>query len=217
MRLLEARRLTGINVIWNRPSAVADVVFDDEDDIDDLLLQCHAAIHRLQSAVGWQNQETAERRFIGGASIALSAPIDGLYAAVELVEWVVTAVSDGDVESNFAKQSERIEQLIVEESHPPLLQLAQDAQSRGVAFLWDDDDVSVGLGRGSRTWPATELPNTVDWNDIHNVPVGLVTGTNGKTTTVRLATHIVRAAGRSVGLSSTDWVGVDNEIIERGD
>ena len=44
-----------------------------------------------------------------------------------------------------------------------------------------------------------------------------MTGTNGKTTTVRLTSHIVRAAGKKVGLSSTDWIGVDDEIVERGD
>jgi UDP-N-acetylmuramyl tripeptide synthase len=57
----------------------------------------------------------------------------------------------------------------------------------------------------------------VAWQDIHEVPVGLVTGTNGKTTTARLATCIARAAGRNVGLSSTDWIAVNERIIDRGD
>jgi len=45
----------------------------------------------------------------------------------------------------------------------------------------------------------------------------VVTGTNGKTTTVRLATHIARAAGKSCGLSSTDWIAVNDRVIDRGD
>ena len=49
------------------------------------------------------------------------------------------------------------------------------------------------------------------------MPVGLVTGTNGKTTTVRLATHIARAANNNVGLSSTDYIAVNDRIIDRGD
>lgn len=204
-------------MIWNRASAVADVAFDDGDDADALLQQCHAEIRRVLQAIGWQDEETVDHRFVGGASIALSAPIDGLYAAVELVEWVVSAAIDSDVASDFASQVERIQELVREEAHPPLLALQSAAQHRGVTFLWDDDEVSVGLGRGSITWPARELPSSVDWSAVRDVPVGLVTGTNGKTTTVRLATHIVRAAGLSVGLSSTDWVGVDDEIIERGD
>jgi cyanophycin synthetase len=49
-------------------------------------------------------------------------------------------------------------------------------------------------------------------------PVVSVTGTNGKTTTVRLLAHLVRSAGRSVAYSSTDGVyRGDGELIEEGD
>ena len=50
------------------------------------------------------------------------------------------------------------------------------------------------------------------------IPVVSVTGTNGKTTTVRLLAHIVRAARRTVAYSSTDGVyRGDGELIEEGD
>jgi cyanophycin synthetase len=50
------------------------------------------------------------------------------------------------------------------------------------------------------------------------IPVIQVTGTNGKTTTVRLLAHLVRTAGRSVAFSSTDGVYRDDgELVERGD
>jgi UDP-N-acetylmuramyl tripeptide synthase len=45
----------------------------------------------------------------------------------------------------------------------------------------------------------------------------MVTGTNGKSTTVRLAAAIGAAAGKCVGLSSSDWVRVGGEILDRGD
>ena len=48
-------------------------------------------------------------------------------------------------------------------------------------------------------------------------PVVAVTGTNGKTTTVRLLAHMVRVAGRSVAYSCTDGVYLDGELIEAGD
>ena len=69
------------------------------------------------------------------------------------------------------------------------------------------------------TWAFRELPRPgdLDWPAFHDVPVGIVTGTNGKTTTVRLATHICRVAGRRTGVSCTDWIAVDDEIIDRGD
>src|SRR5207342_2989053 len=50
------------------------------------------------------------------------------------------------------------------------------------------------------------------------VPVISVTGTNGKTTTVRLLAHIVRSAGKTVAYSSTDGVyRADGDLIEEGD
>jgi cyanophycin synthetase len=50
------------------------------------------------------------------------------------------------------------------------------------------------------------------------MPVVSVTGTNGKTTTVRLLAHLVRSAGRSVAFSSTDGVfRGDGELVEDGD
>ena len=50
------------------------------------------------------------------------------------------------------------------------------------------------------------------------IPVVQVTGTNGKTTTVRLLAHMVRCAGLSVAYSSTDGVyRGDGELVEAGD
>ncbi|MGD9869212.1 MAG: Mur ligase family protein, partial [Hyphomicrobiales bacterium] len=79
--------------------------------------------------------------------------------------------------------------------------------------------VSVGLGRGSARWFDDDLPDpdAIDWASIHDVPLVLVTGTNGKSTTVRLLAAMARAAGRIVGLSSSDWVRVGDEILDRGD
>src|SRR3989440_4028855 len=49
------------------------------------------------------------------------------------------------------------------------------------------------------------------------VPVISVTGTNGKTTTVRLIAHLARAAGRSVAYTTTDGVYRDAQLVEPGD
>jgi cyanophycin synthetase len=50
-----------------------------------------------------------------------------------------------------------------------------------------------------------------------SIPVIAVTGTNGKTTTVRLLAHLARTAGRTVAFSSTDGVFHDGELVEEGD
>jgi cyanophycin synthetase len=49
------------------------------------------------------------------------------------------------------------------------------------------------------------------------IPVIAVTGTNGKTSTVRLLAHIARAAGRTVAYSSTDGVYLNERLVEEGD
>jgi cyanophycin synthetase len=51
-----------------------------------------------------------------------------------------------------------------------------------------------------------------------DIPVVQITGTNGKTTTVRLLAHLVRASGERVAYSSTDGVYRDDgELVEPGD
>jgi cyanophycin synthetase len=49
------------------------------------------------------------------------------------------------------------------------------------------------------------------------MPVIAVTGTNGKTTTVRLIAHLARAAGHTVAYTTTDGVYRDHELVEAGD
>ncbi|HET7727458.1 MAG TPA: cyanophycin synthetase [Candidatus Limnocylindrales bacterium] len=49
------------------------------------------------------------------------------------------------------------------------------------------------------------------------IPIVAVTGTNGKTTTVRMISHILKLMGRRVGMTSTDGIVVDGRLIKKGD
>jgi cyanophycin synthetase len=49
------------------------------------------------------------------------------------------------------------------------------------------------------------------------IPVVSVTGTNGKTTTVRLIAHIFRHTGKTVGFTTTDGVYLNNRLVVEGD
>ncbi|MEP6807125.1 MAG: cyanophycin synthetase [Chloroflexota bacterium] len=49
------------------------------------------------------------------------------------------------------------------------------------------------------------------------IPIVAVTGSNGKTTTARMISHIFKGMGRKVGMTSTDGIFVDGRLIRRGD
>jgi len=221
MEYIDARRLTGPSLLWNRPGTILDVSASKEE-TEKLIPFWESNIRRMLDAVGWENESTCSWRLSGGVSLAFSAPIDALYAASEINEWAWACCDsefNGAAAPDFDEAVERSLKEIAEEANPQLMALEAAAVEHAKTFLWDDDEVSVGLGSGSRTWPVGELPGPreVDWDSLHDIPYGLVTGTNGKTTTVRLATQIARAAGRNVGLSSTDWIAVNDRIIDRGD
>jgi cyanophycin synthetase len=49
------------------------------------------------------------------------------------------------------------------------------------------------------------------------IPIVAVTGSNGKTTTVRMIAHIFKGMGFRVGLTSTDGIYIDERLVKRAD
>ena len=49
------------------------------------------------------------------------------------------------------------------------------------------------------------------------IPIVAVTGSNGKTTTVRMISHIFKLMGNEVGMTSTDGVYIDDRLVKRID
>jgi cyanophycin synthetase len=49
------------------------------------------------------------------------------------------------------------------------------------------------------------------------IPIVAVTGSNGKTTTVRMIAHIFKGMGRKVGMTSTDGIYIDERLVKRAD
>ncbi|MGB5629733.1 MAG: Mur ligase family protein, partial [Woeseiaceae bacterium] len=220
MKFIDARRLTGPNVIFDGVGSILDVSCTD-DEAERLIPVWADNVGRMLEALDWPSAELAFVKLQGGISLAFTAPVDQLYAASEINEWAWAAsafelgVSQED--PDFDKAVSTLQQSAADEANTELMWLIDEAAAREKTLLWDDDEVSVGLGRGSQTWPVREIPDAIEWEAFSDVPIGIVTGTNGKTTTVRLAKHILRVAGRNVGVSSTDWIAVNERIIDRDD
>lgn len=221
--LNDSRRLTGENLYWDRPSAIIDVGFDsDAANPGPLIEAWQSAIRPLLQAVGHAAEQTTFRVFDGGVSLLVSAPVDALYSMCELNEVafaMAVAEADGGPAVDFQKEVGRLKTEFSNESYPAVLRMQAAAAEHGAPFLWDDDEVSVGYGRTALVWPADAVPDpdSVDWPAVKSIPVGLVTGTNGKSTTVRMSASIIRAAGLRAGLTSTDWIRVGEKILDDGD
>ena len=222
MEFLDARRLTGPSLLFDGPGSILDVRCTAEE-ARQLLPAWEKHVRHMLDMLGWSgDREFACLALAGGVSMGFTAAIDALYAASEINEWAWAACDhelNGADAPDLGEAVAALRNSIAEEANPELLQLEQDAADAGVTMLWDDDEMSLGLGEHSGTWAVRELPDpaTLDWSAYRDLPIALVTGTNGKTTTVRLAAHILAAAGFRVGLSSTDYIAIGDRVIDRDD
>ena len=105
------------------------------------------------------------------------------------------------------------------ERQPALAALIDEAHRRELPVLLDDTDLTLGEGIGSRTWQLAALPSpsSIDWHTLHGIPIALVTGSNGKTTTTRLVAAMSELHGLRTAFSCTDGVFVDGHAVASGD
>jgi len=221
MTLLDSRRLTGPGLLLDRAGAAIEVAGDGVR-LDRAAGAWAREARRMLDRLGWTGETLAVRRYPGGASLALSAPVDALYAATEVNEWAwdaATAGLDRRAAPDFEKAAKRLAGRIRRERRPRLVAIREAARARGLTFLSDADHVSAGSGTGVRVWRTRDLPSParIHWGSVHDIPVALVTGSNGKTTVVRLLGAMVAAAGQVVGTTSTDGVAVGGNMIAEGD
>ncbi|MGB0951809.1 MAG: cyanophycin synthetase [Planctomycetota bacterium] len=108
----------------------------------------------------------------------------------------------------------------------------------GVDFLTDDISVSYKVGGGGicevnaapgfrmHVAPSEGTPRDVAGpvmdmlfpeGSPSRIPICSITGTNGKTTTARMVSHIFKMTGKVTGLTTTDGVYIDGHLTVNGD
>ena len=226
LTLDDQRRLTGKSLLWNKPGAIIDAFvsgIDKQTVVDQWLIY----VNQLLAAVDWQDESTCYRIFEDGISLAISAPMDALYASCDVNEaaWdfacskILTGSISDTHQQEMDKTVTRLKQMIAEEANPALLNLIDLAINNHVDYLVDDDEFSLGYGKSCQRWPVTSLPDPtqLNWHQYQSIPIALVTGTNGKSTTVRIMSEIIKQSNKCCGVTSTDFIRVGEKIIDYGD
>lgn len=228
--IVDSRRLMGPNLMHAGLGAVLDVSLDDSATARNavLLTAWHARVASLAESLGWTDAETTQRVYPGGASLFVHAPIDQLMTATEVTEsaWVFAeAIAEGVVAPDPLTSLPALAAFAAAEAvgtrtgRRTLVELWNEAQRLGLNLTFDETSAFVGTGVGSQGWPLDAIPfvENIDWLAVRDIPIVLVTGSNGKTTVVRMIAHMAKAAGHTVGYTCTDGVWVNGVQVESGD
>ena len=215
------RRLTGPSLVWSETGAILDVLIEDMD-MEQVLDCWYRQLNLVLSQVSWEDADFTHRRFENGFNLLLAAPIDQLYSAVLVLEtaWYFCTCELLELEAESTEQLiADIRDQMQSETNRALIELQRAAAEHEVDFLADDDVASVGHGKGSISYLIEDIPHPqkINWASVHDVPLAMITGTNGKSTSVRLLDGIARAAGHVSGVTSTDFVRVGDDVLEQGD
>ncbi len=172
-------------------------------------------------ALNWSGYKTGIRVYSKGFKYAISAPADLLFCAIYVLRQTWESVYN---EYKTGKPNpikdilDYIEPEIKSELNLKYRVICDEARRRSLNVFSEKYDICIGSGKYAFRADIDDIVlGDIPWDDIKEVPAVMVTGTNGKTTTVRLTAYIARHAGKKVGYCSTDWVMVGDEIVEKGD
>ncbi len=241
----DSRRLTGGNLFFASTGAVLETAGVEA--VAPLLEGWRTRVARARRHLGWVGGALVARSHASGTSLAIPAPCDVLFVATEVNEWawcatllehdapryagleaalLAAALEDAAepalviapvLEERAAL--ERFGRLAAREARPRLTGLVAAANARALPHTLDEELLTLGAGYRSRSFAVGELPGVghLDWAALGDIPTAIVTGSNGKTTSVRLLAACARAHGWPTAFNCTDGVFLDEEPLASGD
>ena len=222
---IDSRRLTGPSRYFDGPAVTLTPIGAAATE-PRALERWAESVRRVAKALGWPDPEPVVDRAVDSTFLVFRAPPDAQLTATELSEWAwECAAAEAGVSAFDRAQvlgSDPIAELAaratVEHDHA-LANLREAASRHELPLFEDDEEISIGAGTGSLCWPRVAPPrvDTVPWSALHDIPTALVTGSNGKTTTVRVIASIAAAAGAVPGYSCTEGVFVAGRAVALGD
>lgn len=216
-------RLMGSNLFFEETGACLDITLFKKDlkDMPKILKIWDSELERVMLALNWGNYKTGLRIYSKGFKFAISAPSDllfvALYALRQVWESTYSLYKTGKP-YDIADILDYVKPELDDELDLKYRAICDEARRRSLNVFREKYDICIGSGKTAYRADIDDISlRDIPWEEIKEVPSVMVTGTNGKTTTVRLTAYIARHAGKKVGYCSTDWVMVGDDIVEKGD
>jgi cyanophycin synthetase len=218
--LIELRVLDGPNLYFTRPAIKLTLSAKDWLEAEDDAVLDAAVRLNLRGAARAAGRPRQDRPAAGSARPGPAGSERRLRFVVRLAAHLTRelARATGTHLAVRSRPGSEPAQIIV--AFPWRRRTAAEAFGREVAALFEEvlsHDRPESLIAEAAGRPAGVEPGPAPGVPEPTVPVVSVTGTNGKTTTVRLLAHLIRTAGMSVAYSSTDGVYLNGGRVEEGD
>ena len=213
-RLVDSRRVPGASWWNDGPAVLLDLRTSDP---ERAVHAWHTALDALLAVCPVPGLgRRCVRVYPGGATVGFEAPGSVLYDAVDLNELAAEVALRLRSFESATEKARRLAPDLAASFDTPLEAFVDGGRQRGVNVLIGEKRVTLGSGVFAQTFDAAALPHALP-DGLRDIPLALVTGTNGKTTTTRLIRRMLDLAGFTAGHTSTEGVFVGTEQIVGGD
>lgn len=217
---LAVRILAGTNVFFSDVGAIAEFHTKDSR-LAEFAKDYEEMVRKILDDLGWDDVPLHAKLFSNGIVLAFPTEFDLTYAGCKILTVAFDLILPKYNQLpplDFAEELDYLEYVIRQERYMTLRNVYRESKARDLNMYVNGKVITIGSGKGAYTANIDEIGfDDVPWDDISEIPSVMVTGTNGKTTTVRLTSFISQHAGKVVGYCSTDWVMINGEVVSEGD